>query len=173
MRTALPPEQLTQAVREAILRLDPQLAIYDVMSMSARVQRSLGPQRTPLVLTLMFAAGAFALAVIGIYAVLTWAVAQRYGEIGVRMALGAQGGDVLRMIMRQGACLIVTGMVIGVLGALALGRLMQSQLRDVGAADPVVFAVTLTGLTAAALLASWMPARRASLVDPMQALRQE
>lgn len=173
LRTTLAPEQLTQAARDAILAIDPRLALHDVMAMEALVQQSLGPQRAPLVLTLVFGAGALVLAVIGIYAVLTWAVTQRFGEIGMRMALGAQGRDVVRMVLRQGAKLTIIGLAFGALGALALGRLLQSQVRDVGAADPAVFGIALSGLAAAALLASWIPARRASRIDPMQALRQE
>jgi putative ABC transport system permease protein len=162
-----------QGARDAILRIDPELALFDVMAMDARVTRSLGPQRAPMVLTLVFGAAAFALAVIGIYAVLTWAVTQRIGEIGVRMALGAAATDVVRMVLKQGAKLTVIGLVVGTLGALALGRLMQSQVRDVGAADPLVLGVALTSLAAAAVLASWLPARRASRIDPIEALRTE
>ena len=136
MRTTLPPERLTQSARDAILRIDPELALYDVMAMDARLARSLGPQRAPMVLTLVFGAAAFALAVIGIYAVLTWAVMQRIGEIGVRMALGAAADDVVRMVLKQGAKLTAIGLAIGTLGALALGRLLQSQVRDVGVACP-------------------------------------
>ena len=173
LRTTLPSERLTQSARDAILRLDPELALYDVMNLDARLARSLGPQRAPMVLTLVFGAAAFALAVIGIYAVLTWAVTQRIGEIGVRMALGAAAADVVRMVLQQGAKLTVIGLAVGTLGALALGRLMQSQVRDVGAADPLVLGAALTSLAAAALLASWLPARRASRIDPIEALRPE
>lgn len=173
LRTALPPERLAQSVRDAILRIDPELALFDVMAMDSRVARSLGPQRAPMVLTLVFGAAAFALAIIGIYAVLTWAVTQRIGEIGVRMALGAAADDVVRMVLKQGAKLTAIGLIAGALGALALGRLMQSQVRDVGAADPLVLGVALTALAAAAVLASWLPARRASRIDPIEALRLE
>jgi predicted permease len=173
LRTTLPPERLAQSARDAILRIDPELALYDVMAMDVRLARSLGPQRAPMVLTLVFGAAAFALAVIGIYAVLTWAVTQRSGEIGVRMALGAAATDVVRMVLRQGAKLTVFGLVVGTLGALALGRLMQSQVRDVGATDPLVLGVALTSLAVAAVLASWLPARRASRIDPIEALRPE
>ena len=173
LRTTLPPERLTQSARDAVLRIDPELALYDVMAMDNRVARSLGPQRAPMVLTLVFGAAAFALAIIGIYAVLTWAVTQRSGEIGVRMALGAAADDVVRMVLKQGARLTMIGLVVGALGALALGRLMQSQVRDVGAADPLVLTVALSGLAAAAVLASWLPARRASRIDPIEALRRE
>ena len=173
LRTTLPPERLTQSARDAVLRIDPELPLYDVMAMDNRVARSLGPQRAPMVLTLVFGAAAFALAIIGIYAVLTWAVTQRIGEIGVRMALGAAADDVVRMVLKQGAKLTMIGLVVGALGALALGRLMRSQVRDVGAADPLVLSVALSGLAAAAVLASWLPARRASRIDPIEALRRE
>ena len=133
---------------------------------------ALGPQRAPMVLTLVFAAIAVALAVIGVYGVLAWAVARRVGEIGVRMALGARGADVLRMVMKQGARMIVAGLVLGTVGALALGRVLASQIPEVGAADPLVLAGAVLVLTAAALAASWLPARRAARVDPLQALRE-
>ncbi len=173
LRTALPPAQLSQAARDAIHAIDSELALYDSMPMETRVERSLGPQRAPLVLTLVFGVGAFALAVIGIYAVLTWAVTQRFSEIGMRMALGARSADVVRMVLSQGAKLTILGLALGALVAFALGRLLQSQMREVSAADPVVFGIALTGLAAAALLASWIPARRGSRIDPIQALRRE
>jgi predicted permease len=173
LRTTLPPEQLTRAASAAIAALDPELTLSDAVPMDLRVLRSLGPQRTPMVLTLVFAAVAFTLAVIGIYGVLTWAVTQRIGEIGVRIALGARAADIVRMILKQGGRLVVIGLVVGVAGALALGRVLASQIYNVSSLDPVVFAIAVVGLTAAALLASWLPARRASRVDPMRALREE
>jgi len=127
----------------------------------------------PMVLTLVFAGVAFALAVIGIYGVLAWGVAQRIGEIGVRMALGARAADIGRMILGQGGRLIAIGFVLGTLGAVALGRVLSAQLFGVDAFDPAVLAITLLGLGAAAFVASWLPARRASRVDPMSALREE
>jgi len=125
------------------------------------------------VLTLVFAGVAFALAVIGIYGVLAWAVSQRVNEIGVRMALGARAADIGRMVLRQGGRLIAIGLAFGVCGAIALGRVLSSQLDRVGSFDPTVLALTVAGLGGAALLASWLPARRASRVDPMNALRSE
>ena len=126
-----------------------------------------------MVLTLAFAALAVALAVIGVYGVLAWAVARRVGEIGVRMALGAQTADILRMIMQQAARMIVAGLGLGTVGALALGRVLAARIPEVGAADPVVLAGAALALTAAAFGASWVPARRAARVDPLEALRQE
>jgi predicted permease len=173
LRTLLPPEQLTRSANAALAALDPDLALYNVLPMDARVQRSLGPQRAPMVLTLVFAAVAFTLAVIGIYGVLTWAVTQRGGEIGVRMALGARAADVVGMVMKQGGRMIAIGLAVGIAGALALGRLLAAQIADVSATDPLVFALVIVGLGAAALIACWLPARRAARIDPMQALRAE
>jgi hypothetical protein len=173
LRTLLPPEQLTGVADDVIRGIDPDIALFNVMSMDARVQQSLGAERAPMVLTFVFAAVAFVLSVVGVYGVLTWAVAQRRGEIGVRLALGAQGRDVVRMILRQGARLTVIGLVFGAAGAVGLGSLLASQMRDINAVDPAVFAVAITGLAAAALFASWLPARRASRIDPMLALREE
>ena len=141
--------------------------------MEVRVFDALGPQRAPMVLTLVFAAIAVALAVIGVYGVLSWAVARRVGEIGVRMALGARSADVLRMVMSQGARMIAAGLVLGIAGALALGRVLASQIPEVAAVDPLVLAAAGLVLTVAALGASWLPARRAARVDPLQALRQD
>ncbi len=152
LRTVVPPSQLAGAVDAAIAALDPEVALYDTQTMDERVSSSLGPQRTPMVLTLVFAGVAFALAVIGIYGVLAWAVAQRIGEIGVRMALGARAADIGRMILRQGGRLIAIGLVVGVVGALALGRVLSSQIDRVGAFDPGVLASPSSGLGGAALV---------------------
>lgn len=173
LQTTLPPDRITRIAGDAILRIDSQVPLMNVMSMAERVRVSLGPDRAPMVLTLVFAAVAFTLAVIGVYGVLTWAVTQRAGEIGVRMALGARTANITGMILRHGGKLTAIGLVIGFAGALVLGRAMSSQIYEVSAMDPTVFAVSLAGLAAAALLASWLPARRASRIDPMQALRDE
>jgi predicted permease len=173
LRTVVPPAQLTAAVTAAITALDPDVALYDVRTMEDRVAGTLGPQRTPMVLTLVFAGVAFALAVIGIYGVLAWGVAQRVNEIGVRMALGARAADIGGMILRQGGKLVAIGLAVGVAGAVVLGRILSSQLERVGAFDPLVLALTVVGLGGAALVASWLPARRASRIDPLTALRSE
>jgi predicted permease len=173
LRTVVAPAQLAGPVNAAIAALDPGVAPYNARTMDDLVEGSLGPQRTPMVLTLVFAAVAFLLAVIGIYGVLAWGVSQRVSEIGVRMALGARAADIGRMILRQGCKLIAIGLVIGVAGALGLGQVLSSQLERVGSFDATVLALTVVGLGGAALLASWLPARRASRVDPMNALRSE
>jgi predicted permease len=173
LRTTLEPGQLSRVASATIGRIDPGLVLTDAMPMDERVTRSLGPQRTPMVLTIAFAAIALTLAVVGIYGVLSWSVTQRFGEIGVRMALGARGADIVRMIIKQGGRLIVIGLALGFAAALALGRVMTSQIYEVSAYDPAVFAIAIAGLGIAALLASWLPARRASRIDPMHALREE
>jgi predicted permease len=173
LRTTLDTAQLSRVATDAVRRIDPLLVLTNAMSMEERVVRSLGAQRTPMALTLAFASIAVTLAVIGIYGVLSWSVTQRSGEIGVRMALGARGDDIVGMILKQGGRLILIGLALGFVAALALGRFMASQIYEVSGSDPAVFALALAGLASAALLASWLPARRASRIDPMIALREE
>src|SRR6187549_1750917 len=173
LRTVVPPSQLAGAVSAAITAIDPDVALSDARTLDDRVEGSLGPQRAPMVLTLVFAGVAFVLAVIGIYGVLAWGVSQRINEIGVRMALGARAADIGQMILRQGGKLIAVGLGLGVAGALGLGQVLSSQLERVGSFDASVLALTVVGLGGAALIASWLPARRASRFDPMNALRSE
>jgi predicted permease len=173
MRTAVSPEQLTRTVGDAALALDAEVPLYDIKPLMTRVEDSLGPQRTPMVLSAVFAVVAVSLAVIGIYGVLTWAVTQRYGEIGVRLALGAGRGDIVRMVVGQGGRLTLVGLIVGVAAAAALARWLSTQLHGVGAYDAQVFVGVVLVLAAAAILASWLPARRAAGIDPMTALREE
>ena len=173
LRTVVPPAQLAGPVNAAIVALDPGVAPYSAQTMDDLVEGSLGPQRTPMVLTLVFGGVAFLLAVIGIYGVLAWGVSQRVNEIGVRMALGARAADIGLMVLRQGGKLIAIGLVIGIAGAIGLGRVLASQLDRVGSFDATVLALTVVGLGGAALVASWLPARRAARVDPIDALRSE
>jgi predicted permease len=173
LRTTLPPDQLTRAAKAAISQLDPELALFNVEPLDLLVQRSLGIERAPMVLTLVFAAVAFTLAVIGIYGVLTWAVTQRFAEIGVRLALGAQVRDIVRMVVLQGGKLIAVGAVFGIIGAAVIGRVLASQVPGVAAVDPAVIAGSVVALAVAALIATWLPARRAGRTDPMVALRAE
>jgi predicted permease len=173
LRTTLPPDTLTRAAKAALAAIDPEIALSQAQPLDALVQRSLGPERTPMVLTLVFAAVAFTLAVIGIYGVLSWAVTQRVAEFGVRMALGARSSDVVRMVLGQGSHLIAIGLVLGAIAALGIGRLLASQIGTIDPLDPAVLAIAIGGLGMAALLASWLPARRAAAVDPMRALRQD
>jgi predicted permease len=173
LKTAMSPDLLTKPVRDAISGIDTQVSLANVLTMEQRVSDSLGPQRTPMVLTLVFALIAFVLAVAGIYGVLTWSVTQRTGEFGVRHALGANMNDIMRLVLKQGGLLILLGLVIGAAGAVGLGRLLSSQIYNVSPTDLSVLATVIAGLTVTAFIASWLPARRASRIDPMQALREE
>lgn len=173
LRTTLPPDQLARAATGAIAALDPEIVLFDARSMNARLEGSLAPLRTPMVLTLVFAGVAFALAVLGIYGVLNWAVTQRTGEIAVRVALGARVQDVVRMVMRHGGRLIAVGVAMGLAGAVALGSVLASEIRNVSAFDAPVISLAVVALAAAGLLASLFPAPRAGRVDPMRALREE
>jgi putative ABC transport system permease protein len=173
LRTTLPPDGLTGPAKAAIAALDPELALYATQAYSAIIDRALGPERTPMVLTLVFAAVAFTLAVIGVYGVLTWAVTQRFGELGVRIALGARSRDIVGMVLAQGGKLIAIGSGLGLVGAAAIGRVLASQIRTVSALDPAVLAAAVLALGVAALFASWLPARRAGNTDPMVALRTQ
>jgi ABC-type antimicrobial peptide transport system permease subunit len=141
--------------------------------MSAIVAQSLGQQRLTMGLLGGFAGVALLLAAVGIYGAVAYAVEQRTGEIGVRMALGAQTMDVLRLVLMQGMTPVVIGLGIGIVGALALGRLLTAQLYQVSAGNPLLLAGTAAMLAAVAILACLMPARRATLVNPIQALRTE
>ena len=173
LRTAVPAEQLTGPVKAAVAAIDPELALYGTAAYDTYLDRALGPERTPMVLTLVFAAVAFALAVIGVYGVLTWAVTQRFGELGVRIALGARGRDIVGLVLAQGGKLIAIGSALGLVGAAVIGRVLASQIRTVDALDPGVLAAAVLALGVAALFASWLPARRAGNTDPMVALRTE
>jgi len=161
------------AIREEVSRLDSRQVMYDTMTMEEIVTRSVRAQRFSMILLGAFALLALLLASIGIYGVISYLVGQRVNEIGVRMALGAQRKDVLRMIIGEGARLAAIGAGIGIVTALGLTRLMASQLYGVSVTDPITFAGVAIILVGVALFACYIPARRAMRVDPMVALRYE
>jgi putative ABC transport system permease protein len=167
------PAALAPAVRGAITGVDRDLPLFRVTTMEKMVAESLTQRRFSMFLLGVFAALALALAVVGLYGVMSYGVAQRTHEIGLRMALGAQARDVLRMVVGQGMALVAVGLGLGLAGALALTRVMASLLFGVSAADPLTYAGIALLLSAVALLASYIPARRATKVDPMVALRYE
>jgi putative ABC transport system permease protein len=173
IRTATDPMTLAAAVRGQVKELDPDQPVSDVRPMLEVISRSVWQPRLYAILFGIFAAVALVLATVGIYGVMSYAVTQRTHEIGIRMALGAQSSDVLKMVLGHGLLLALTGVVIGIGAAFALTRLMASLLFNVSATDPVTFIFIALLLMLVALVACLVPARKAMKVDPMVALRYE
>ncbi len=173
VRTAMHPLTLQQSVRTAVHQIDKDQPLTDMRTLEQIKSESVAPDRLQAVLLGTFAGLAMLLSAIGIYGVISYAVAQRTHELGIRAALGASRGDLLGLILRGGMMLTAAGLVLGLGGALGVTRLMQSQLFGVGVRDPVTLAGVAVGLAVVALLASYVPARRATKVDPVVALRYE
>jgi len=173
IRTAAEPTNLAKAAERAIWEVDKDQAVSDVMGMTQLASESLAPQRVVAILMGIFAALALVLAAIGLYGVIAYSASQRTHEIGIRMALGAGRFEVLRLVVIDGLRLTLLGLSFGLAGALAAMRLLSSLLYGVKAHDPSTLISAATLLTAVALLASYIPARRATSVDPMVALRHE
>jgi predicted permease len=173
VRSNLKVDAVTKLVQSALTKVNPGLAIAVPQSMDAVVAQALGQARLMMWLLGIFAGVALLLASIGIYGAVAYTVEQRTGEIGVRMALGAQTRDVLRLVVNQGMRPVLIGLLIGIVSAFALGRLIASQLFDVSAHNPALLAGSTLLLATTALIACLLPARRATLVDPIQALRAE
>jgi putative ABC transport system permease protein len=171
VRGDVEPASLVRPIRETVHALDPSVPLYGVRTLEQAVADSTATPRFALLLQLLFALVALALAAIGLYGVLAFTVARRTTELGIRMALGARRTDVRRMVIRQGMTIIIGALAAGVLASLAVGRLVASLLFGVSPRDPVTYAAVLLVLLAVALLACWIPARRASAVDPAEALR--
>jgi ABC-type antimicrobial peptide transport system permease subunit len=172
LRTIGNPEQLIAAV-QTVNELDRHLPVYEVKHLAWQLDNALTPQRMAALLISSFGLLALALAAIDLYGVMSYTVAQRAQEIGLRMALGARAGDVIRLILRRGIILTLSGVAIGLAASLALTRLMSGLLFGVSPTDPLTFALMAALLTLVALLACYLPARRATKVDPMIALRCE
>ncbi|HEY8175475.1 MAG TPA: FtsX-like permease family protein, partial [Gemmatimonadaceae bacterium] len=167
------PASLTPAVRSAIREIDPKVAFYQVQTLEEAVSRSLWRQRLQGNVLGIFAALSLALACIGLYGVISYAVAQRTRELGVRIALGATRRDVLMLVFGQSGRLVVAGVVVGLVGAYFAVRILQTLLYGVTPNDPATFASVPALLAAVALLAALIPARRATRVDPIIAMRAE
>jgi putative ABC transport system permease protein len=173
IRGAADPLSLAPALREAVLAVDPAIPVHDVMTMDARRANSIAARRFNLLLLGALAALALALASVGVYGVISYTVAQRTREVGIRMTLGAQSADVLRLLIKQGMTLVILGVTLGLLGSFALTRVMTSLLFDVSASDPLTYAGAALLLSSLALLACYLPARRGTRVDPLVAIRHE
>lgn len=177
MNMAIPttgdPTSVAASMRIAVWSLDREVPVTDVRTMEQVVSESNAPRRFDVVLVAFFAASAPLLAAVGLYGVVSYSVSQRTHEIGVRMTLGASPRDVLRMVLGSGFKLVLTGVMIGLAGALASSRLLTSFLFQVRPSGPVTFVAVSIVLAVVALLASLLPGLRATRVDPMIALRQE
>jgi putative ABC transport system permease protein len=173
LRSAVEPASLAPALRDAVLEIDPALPVYDVMTMNERLSNSVAARRFNLLLLGGFAALALLLAGVGVYGVISYVVTGRTHEIGIRMALGAQSHDILGRFIKEGMALVLLGVALGSLGAFALTRLMTSLLFQVSANDPLTFVGVALLLSLIALMACYIPARRATKVDPLIALRHE
>jgi putative ABC transport system permease protein len=173
VQTSVRPDTLASAIREQVRALDPDQPVTSVRTMDELLERTLSEAKFTLLLFTLFAALALVLAAIGIYGVMATAVTQRTHEIGLRMALGAQKRDVLRLVIEEGMIQVLIGIAAGLASAVALTRLMSSLLFGVSATDPVTLALITLLLVSVALLACYLPARRATKVDPMVALRYE
>ncbi len=173
VRSNLKVDAVTRLVQSALTKVNSGLAIAVPQTMDAVVAQTLGQARLMMWLLGIFAGAALLLATVGIYGAVTYTVEQRTGEIGVRMALGAQARDVLRLIVAQGMKPVIIGLAVGLAAALALGRLLTAQLYEISAYNPVLLSATLAILGTAALLACLIPARRATRVNPIEALHSE
>ena len=173
LRTQGDPSPLSAVIRNEIRQLDPTVPMRNVYPLEQLISRSVASQRFNLILLGLFAALGLVLTAVGIYGVMAYSVTQRTYEIGLRIALGAKPGDVLKLIMKQGMTLALVGVVIGILASFALTRVIKNLLFNVSATDALTFVAVSLALTLVALLACWIPARRATKVEPTIALRYE
>ncbi|HEY6401984.1 MAG TPA: FtsX-like permease family protein, partial [Blastocatellia bacterium] len=173
LRSQSDPMSLAAAARQEITKLDPNLPIYDIKPFDEYISDSVAQPRFNSALLAVFAGVALLLTAVGLYGVIAYSVTQRTQEIGIRMALGARPSDALRLIIGRGMALALIGVALGLGGALAAARLIRGLLFDIGPTDPLTFALVAALITLIALLACYIPARRATKVDPMVALRCE
>jgi putative ABC transport system permease protein len=173
VRTATDPTGMIPSIRARLEEVEPEMSVSSVATLDQHIARKLVRPKFQMTLLGIFSGIAFAIAMMGIYGVISYSVSQRTHEIGIRMALGAQPGDILKMVVGQGMLLVIVGVGIGLMGAFALTRFLESLLFGVAPTDPATFAAVAAVLAAVALLACYLPARRATKVDPMVALRYE
>jgi predicted permease len=173
LRTPADPGKLGEAIRREVQAVDPGIPVFAIRTMDDVVARNLAARRFALELLGVFAAAAFLLAAIGIYGVMAYTFSRRIGEIGLRMALGAQRSDILKVVLGEGARMVVFGMAPGLIGSAMLTRFLQTMLFEIKPTDPITFGVLTALLVSVALLACLIPAQRATRVDPLMALRHE
>jgi ABC-type antimicrobial peptide transport system permease subunit len=173
IRTLVDPDAIVPSLRRAAQAIDPALPLINVHTENQQIEADLQQERLFVVLTSGFGLLALTLAAVGIYGIMAYSVASRRNEIGIRMALGAQPAQVRGMILRESTCLATAGIVVGIAAALALTRLIQSMLYGIHPYDPLTLSAGVGLLSAVALAATWIPARRAASVQPMDALRHE
>jgi predicted permease len=173
VRTSVGPAAMAPVVREALRAVDPDLPLLQPQQLTARIAETVANRKLALRLLEAFAVLALVLATLGVYSVMAHLVAFRTSEIGLRMALGASPGDVMRMVLGHGRRLTIVGILLGIAGALAVSKMMQQALFDVTPADPVIYLALSVGLLLVTECASWFPARRATRIDPVIALRTE
>jgi putative ABC transport system permease protein len=171
VRTSVEPSSMMRDLKRVIVELDPRLPVASMTSLDDIVSTSLKPRRFTLVLFAAFSIAALVLAVIGVYGVISHATTERVREFGLRIALGAQSGDIIRMVMRQGVLAAGAGVVIGMLGSAALTRLLANMLFSVRPLDVVTFGSVAVLMFGTALAATYVPARKATRVDPLISLR--
>jgi len=173
VRSEADPMTLLPAMRAQVLALDAELPIYKAQRMEEYVAASVAQRRFTSLLCSIFAGAGLLLAVVGLFGVMSYSVAQRTHELGVRVAVGAAKADILRLILKEGMGITVVGIVVGLFGTLAVSTILKSQLYGVSARDPLTFLGVILLLMIVALAACYIPARRATRVDPMVALRYE
>ena len=173
LRTAAAPGALSEAIRREVQAVDPTIPVFGIQTMDEIVAKSMAARRFALEILGIFAIVAFLLACVGIYGVMGYAISQRTGEIGLRMALGARRSDILRIVLNEAALIVIVGVGAGLLGSLLLTRFLQTLLFNIKPTDPLTFGALTILLAGVALLASFIPARRASRIDPLVALRHE
>jgi putative ABC transport system permease protein len=173
VRSTSDPASLASAVRARVQEVDRDQAVYDVATMEQRFWTAVAPQRFNALVMAIFAGLALVLAAIGVYGVMAYSVSRRTHEIGIRRALGAERQDLIKLILGRTVWLVISGIGLGIAGALALTRLLSSLLYGVTSRDPATFIAVSLLLAGVAVIAGYIPARRASKVDPMVALRYE
>ena len=173
VRTKSDPNTMSRDIEQAIRNLDRGIPVFEVKTMASAVSDALASRRFSLFLLMIFGGLATGLAVVGLYGTIAFSVSQRTQEIGIRMAMGATTLEVSRMVLREALHLVGTGIIAGLIGTLLLGRILNSLLFEVSSIDPVTYLAGAIVIAAVSLLACWMPARRATRIDPIVALRYE